>query len=411
MKRLAHERKQYTVNNIIPAALLLVFTSFFTTSLHAKGIALDSIYISRTSPVYTRLLHARLDSYSAVSAAYADKSIISAEWITGNDIVYIKELDSGLNMVYRYSIHSRKKRSIFRFRGTLIAERILQKAGFMVIKYFDASHPPRVKTILLDCNSGKAAHLPLGKPSIDFTVTPGGSALLFYSGNGIYSMDTSIRTHHLKIPAATLRRYTSGGNPVLLFQSPAGNNSLFLDGEAGSYRGIIKTGHKTTVIKDITSSTELFWTDNNSILYRNGGPGSYNVVLHEINTGRSRYLLKGSIDTCITYQHDAQTAAFCRDQMLYLFDTTTGDTSFTGLETDEARIAPGGQYLSSLLYGKLFILNRNQLLKKQVILGRYWKKLLSLYTYAGKKKEWHKNGYSSRYIARRKNIYRKLLSE
>ncbi len=412
MKRRAPDTLQPAAKYLVPAAvLLLVCTAFSNRFVYAKGISLDSVYISRTSPVYTRLLHARLDSYSAVSASYADNSIISAEWINGNDIIYIKELDSRVNRVYRYSIHSRKKRNIHSFRGTLIAERILQKAGFMVIKYFDTGHPPRVKTILLDCSSGKAAQLPLKRPAIDFTVTPGGSSVLFHSKKGIYSLNTSTRTHQLKVPSATLRNYSSGNSPVLLFPSPAGNNLLYLAGEAGSYRGIIKSGKKTSSIKDISSSTELFWTGNSSIIYRNGGPGSYNVVLHDISTGRSKYLLKGSFDTCITYQHDAHTAAFCRDQMLYLYNTGTGDTNFTGLETDEVRVAPGGQYLSSLLYGKLFILNRNRLLKKQIILGRFWKKMLSLYTYAGKKREWHKNGYTSRYITRRKENYRDLLND
>jgi len=326
-------------------------------------------------------------------------------------MVYIKELDSYINNVYRYSIHSRKKKKLHSFRGTLITSGMAMSTQSLVIKYFDTNHPPRVKTILLDCRSGKVTQLPLHRAAVDFTMPPGGSSVFFHSGKGIYSLNTSTKTHRLKVHAKKYAVYGLGSSTVLMHPSPGGTSTLFIGGEAGSYKGVLTGMTNTETLNDITSATEIFWTGNNTIMYRSGGPGSYNVRMHNISSRKSRYLLKGSMDTCLTYQHRVHTAAFCRDQMLYLHDTGSGNTSFTGLETDEVRISPSGRYLSSLLYGRLFIINKNVLLKKQVILGRYWKKLLFHYKSVKKQKRWHKNEYSSKYIDRRLNAYRKLLSD
>jgi len=393
------------------AATIMLMLTLYGSPASAKGVPLDSIYISRSAPAYTRLLHTRLDSYAAVSASYADNSVICAEWLNGNQLVYIKELDSYINHVYLFNIHTRKKKKIYSFNGTLITSGIAMSTRSLVIKYFDTKHPPRVKTILLNCINGKATQLPLKRPAADFTIDPGGSSVLFNTGKGIYSLNTSTRTHHLKVPFKRYAGYGLGSSHVLLYPAPGGNSSLFMAGEAGSYKGTITGLLKKNTLNDITSATEIFWTASNTLMYRNGGPGSYNVRVYNISSRHSSYLLKGSMDTCLTYQHSARTAAFCDDQMLYLHDTRSGNTSFTGIETDEPRISPTGQYISSLLYGRLFVINRNILLKKQVILGRYWKKLLFHYKSVKKQKRWHKNEYSSKYITRKQNAYSKLLSD
>ncbi len=392
-------------------ATVMLMLSLCGTQVLAKGVPLDSIYISRRAPAYTRLLHTRLDSYAAVSASYADNSVICAEWVDGNQLVYIKELDSYINHVYLFNIHSRKTKKIYSFKGTLITSGIAMSTRSLVIKYFDTQHPPRVKTILLDCIKGKVTQLPLNRPAVDFTIAPGGSSVLFNSPGGIYSLDTSTRTHHLKVPSKRYAGYRLGSSHVLLYPAPEGNNSLFIGGEGGSYKGTITGLLKKNTLTDITSATEIFWTSSNTFIYRNGGPGSYNVRMYNISSRHSSYLVKGSMDTCLTYQHSARTAAFCHNQMLYIHDTRSDETSFTGIETDEPRISPTGQYISSLLHGRLFIINRNILLKKQVILGRYWKKFLFHYRSVKKQRQWHKNEYSSKYITRRQNAYRKLLSD
>ncbi len=75
--------------------------------LYARGIPLDSVYLSTSSAEYQKLFFTRLDYYQSIGAQFIDSGIAYAGWLNGKQVAYIKEYGN-TNVVIINTIATRK---------------------------------------------------------------------------------------------------------------------------------------------------------------------------------------------------------------------------------------------------------------------------------------------------------------
>ena len=102
--------------------------------LQARDIDLDGIYLKKDSTLYSQISSVKEKNYKDISSILIDSSVIYGCWISGEEILYIKEL-ANQNSIYIFNKNSGKKKLLYRFNGTVTFSDFKINTGLLAIKY------------------------------------------------------------------------------------------------------------------------------------------------------------------------------------------------------------------------------------------------------------------------------------
>ncbi len=392
---------------------LFLFSAIFNiTSLSARDIDLDAIYIHQKYPDYNRFLEYRLEAYHVAGSRFIDRNIIKVHWLTSHELVYLKEFP-GLTIIYRYNLKKGKRDEIARLSGTVTVSSVTRGGRFMQLKrlYENNSPLPQMESCLINLERGSRSCFPSKFPFRDFTLSMRNDAIISEKNSGFSEYYPGADISRLIVPGNRYNYKLLNRNPRLLLQSPDLLKQIIIAGSGGSYRGLILQGNTSRIIQDITSSQEIYWMDNHHIIYRTGSIGNYHVTVRNISTGKSMRLLSGSLNTGIAVSTFSGSIAFLDNQIINLHDLRTGKTVSTGLEGDDIVFSPSGNYFASLIYGKCLISRKDTLFQNQKNIISQVKKLKGMYHFLNNKSQFHINEYSKTYCRKKIRTYTTFINQ
>ncbi len=391
---------------------VIIFIAAFAailSSLYARDINLDSIYVSRESPDYSRLVTKKIGMYEETGSVVIDRNVIFSHWVDGFSVVYIKETP-GVNIIYTYNRTNLKRREIGRFPGTVISSRLSSHGKYLFIKRLlvSAENIPEGETLFVNLSSRRKRSIPSRSPFLDFSITPSGNAVLYENRRGIVEFFPESGVSRV---IAELSRYVDvvrGENPTVAILSPNRKKLLCVNGSGGMYRGKILTTGKPLYVSGITSVSEIGWLDNKTVFFRKGSPGYFSVCLFDVSTGKLRVLATQSMNTGINYSPFPKMLSFQKDQLIHFYNVRTGTLYRTALEGDDVLFSHDGSRFTSIYRKRLILSSIATVLKKEQALknragdiGRLYRELLS------QKKYWL-NEYSHFYLKRKLNLYNRI---
>ena len=400
---------------IVQTARRQIFAAVFllaATPCFSRDINLDEIYIKKSSPILTRLLSAKLDCYEAVGAHFVDRDIVFARWQGGNTLVYIKELSGDINIVYRYQLSVRRRTELMRFEGALSAAAISRDGRFLALKRMRANGNtvPTAELLLVDTVSGTAHSIKSNYYFQDFTFSPTGNSLIYETDRGIVRYSPEFRTSKLILARSVYNAVRISANPCLAYESPDASQLLVINGGGGRYAArFFVHGKPDAAIEDISSTSELFWTDSQSIAYRTGYTAHYGVKIFNVETNSIKVLEDTSLNTNIFFSPDARILSFLSGQMINTYNVTDGILIRGVLEGEDVVFSPSGNRFVSLLYKKLFVVERVALMQKSIELKRLGQQIILFYSEASKTPSCWENNFSRDYIAQKISAYTEMI--
>ena len=374
--------------------------------LAARDINLDAIYLNTGSPLYEKLLEKKVEAYQAANAEFIDRDVIFASWGDGSTILYIKELPK-LNVAYAYNRSSRKNREIGRIEGTITAFRQSSGGSYLFIKRLVEvpGSVPRGETLILNVASKKISVLASSYPFIDFSVAPGGNSILYETGAGIAEYAPGGEPGRVMIARSEYADMARSGDPVIAHFSPNGKKSVIVSGSGGSYRSRMKAAGAAWVLPGVTSASELYWLDNNQLVYRIGTSGNYSVCLYDAATRQPKVLLDNSLNTNIQYSPYPKLITFLKDQVIRVYDVKSREMVNTCLEGEDSSFSPDGNRFISLYLKKLFITGITSVKKKNTELTKKAKEITALYRSLLENRNNLSNEYSEEYVRKKIAAY------
>jgi hypothetical protein len=378
--------------------------------LHARDINLDAIYINTDSLHYHNLLEKKVEAYQVAGSQFIDRDVSFACWRDGFTIVYVKELPQ-LNVVYSFNRSSRLTQELFRITGTITAARISSNGRYLFLKRLREveNSVPRGETLVLDLTSKNIRTLETGFPFIDFSVAPGGNTLLFENKDGIAEYSPETGSIRVRVKKSEYAGIVSPGAPSIAYLSPNGMKILIVNGSGGSYRSLQIAYGTAMAVPGMTSATELCWLDNNILIYRTGGTGSYSVSRYETTTQKSAILLENSLNTNIQFSLFPKIVSFLKDQVIHVYDVRGNNIINTGIEGEDVVFSPDGNRFISLYLKRLFCTGITAVYKKNIELTKNAKQIIGLYQNILDSRKELANDYSSEYIRRKMEVYGRIL--
>ncbi len=393
----------------ISAACVAFLVFAASGTLQGRDIDLDAVYIDTGSDLYRRLLEKKLEAYQKAGAQLIDRDVIFAWWNDGFTILYVKEL-RGTNIFYAHDRNRRRSREIARVGGTLTAIRSSLGGRYVFIKRLvkRGNNVPRGETLMLDLRSKRQVRLAPAGPFIDFSLSPGGDTILYETKDGIleYAPDGGRRT--IVARRSEYSEITRGGDPVIARFSPNRKKILFVSGSGGSYRARLKARGQSRDIAGITSASELFWLDNDRIVFRRGGAGSYTVETFNASTGRFAVLHGGSLNTNICYSPVPGMLSFLYQQMIHFYDVRSGERTVAGIEGEDVDFSPDGNRFISLYLGRLFCTGTVTLRKRRPEIAAVTHDIANLYKKVLDSGREFSNDYSPEYVRKKISAYGKF---
>lgn len=390
----------------------LSFLYILSTGLLARDINLDDIYIKNTSLNYKKLVLEKLETYKKIRAAFVDNNVIFAYWISGDEIIYIKEsISLNTNFVFRYRPRDRRALELCRLSGAVTVAKTILNGKYLVIKRLIQAKSiiPHGEMVIVDLRSGRMRIRKSPYAFLDFSIAPEGNSILIENAKGISELAFDNSVQRVLLKRNEYSDIIISDNPCIAYISPDRKRILVVNGSGGNYRAkLITDNGKNIRIGEISSSSEVFWTDNFSFVYRTGYAGNFSVVKYNVYNNKKSYLLKGSYNTNIICSRNAEIISFLKEQLIHLYDNSEKNVVNTGLEGEDVSFDPNGNRFVALLYKKLFIINKNKIKKLNIELKRSWKQLYAIYKDMIDKKQYFKNNYSRYYIKRKIGLYRDL---
>lgn len=390
--------------------LLLFLISFllYETAL-SRDINLDDIYVKRDDFYSKKLFESKLEAYLIAQSQCLDRNVIFADWLNGFEILYIKEINN-LNIAY---IHHRKTQRVdefIRFDGTITACKVTPGGRYLLVKRILLAEDgmPSGDALCIDMITRKKTKVFGNYPFLDFSITPGGNTVLIAGKDGVREHSLSTGASVMLMKKTEYADINTSDAPTIAFLSPNRKKALLINGSGGSYQAKIMTGMGNQKLTAITSATELFWISNNEIAYRTGGPGNFSVAVYDTKTQAARYLLENTLHASINFSSYAKFISFLKDQIICFYDVRQNSFYATGLEGDDVSFSPDGNRFTSILYQRLFLTNRNTLLKKQNELQKVHRETAVIYKKLLDTKKLWENEYSETYLKRKISIYTKL---
>ncbi|MBN2078265.1 MAG: hypothetical protein JW838_04825 [Spirochaetes bacterium] len=393
----------------ISAACIALLVLAAPGILRGRDIDLDAVYIDTESDLYRRLVEKKLEAYQKAGAQFVDRDVIFAWWSDGFTILYVKEL-RGTNIVYSYDRNRRRSREIARVEGALTGIRSSLGGRYVFIKRImeRRNAVPKGETLMLDLRSREQKILEPAGPFIDFSLSPGGNAIIYESKNGMleYSPGGGRRTS--VVVRSAYSDMARSGDPVIAHLSPNRRKILFVSGSGGSYRARLSAGRQSRELAGITSSSELFWIDNDRVACRRGGAGNYTVEIFNAATGRFNVLLEDSLNTNICYSPVPGMLSFLHQQMIHFYDVRSGEHTVTGIEGEDVGFSPDGNRFISLYLKRLFLTGTVTSRKKRPELAAVALDIAGLYKKVLDSGKVFSNDYSKEYARKKIYVYRKF---
>lgn len=392
--------------------IVFVLSLFCASGAWARDINLDEIYIKKSSDYLKKLAADKLDTYQKVGATFVCRDVIFAQWISGSELLYIREIPaSDCNIFYRYHLRKRTSIEICRVYGFITIARMSASSRYLAAKRIVQKNGiiPEGEMIILDVRTGTISVNRSLSPFLDFSFSPDGNSLIFEKAEGIveYFPQSGFTRVLLRKPGYSDILISKG--PSIAWQSPDKTKMLVVNGSGGNYKGMIFSGGKQFPIEGISSSSEIFWLNNQRIVFRKGYAGNYSVIDYNINKKQGIPILKQSFNTNIFFSGHSDIISFLREQIIYLYSITDSRMTNTGLEGEDISFAPGGSMFISLIYKKLFVVNINTVNRRRIELKRSWKSILASYMNLKDQKQEFDNEYSAYYINRKIRVYSDLM--
>ena len=180
---------------------------------------------------------------------------------------------------------------------------------------------------------------------------------------------------------------------------------MIVSGSGGSYRSRMKAAGAAWALPGVTSASELYWLDNNQLVYRIGTPGNYSVCLYDAATRQPKVLLDGSLNTNIQYSPYPKLITFLKDQVIRVYDVKSREMVNTCLEGEDSSFSPDGNRFISLYLRKLFITGITSVKKKNTELTKKAKEITALYRSLLENRNNLSNEYSEEYVRRKIAAY------
>jgi hypothetical protein len=244
---------------------------------------------------------------------------------------------------------------------------------------------------------------------LDFSIPKIGNSIIYENKNKIIEYHLDIKKSITLLDKSNYSDIIISKNPSVALLSPDRNKFLVINGSGGYYKCKIIGKDDSFKIDGVSSSSEIFWIDNNRIIFRKGTTGNYSVVLFQINNKTEKILLNKSFNTNITFSPHPMMAAFLREQIINIYDNQKNNLINTGIEGEDISFSPNGNKFITLLYKKLFIVDIATLNQKTIELNRSWNEILSIYNDLKTKNSEFANEYSLHYVNRKVNAYNNLI--
>jgi hypothetical protein len=395
------------VKKIVPCLLYSALAVLLLAAgLSARDINLDAIYINTDSPVYGKLLEKKIEAYQAANSECIDRDVIFAGWGDGTTILYVRELQQ-LNVVYAYNRSTRKTREIGRINGTITALKQSAGGSHLFIKRLVEvpGSVPRGETMILNVATKKISVLESSYPFLDFSVSPGGNSILYETRAGIVEYSPDSEERRVSFKRSEYADMARPGEPVIAHLSPNGKKTVVVSGSGGSYRSRLTAAGISWTLPGVTSASELYWLDNNQLVYRIGASGNYSVCLYNAVSRRSIVLLENSLNTNIQYSAYPKIVSFLQDQVIRVYDVKTQELVNTCLDGEDTSFSPDGNRFISLYLKKLFITGITSVKKKNTELIKKAKEITAMYQNLLENKNNLSNEYSREYVRKKISAY------
>ena len=370
----------------------------------ARDIDLDAVYIDEASPAYKKLIQGKLDAYQKAGSEKINNNVIFARWIGGTGIAYIREFPA-VNILYLYTLNGKNK-ELLRIPGTVTTMLIDPENRYIHIKHLtiSADDPvPQNHLLTLDLKTNKSRSRETNNPFLDFSLSPNGSSIVFESRQGISEEFTETGLVRLLIPVSDYNRIRSNNAHTIAILAPNRARCLLLNGGADTYKSFIWGSGNT--IADISSAEEVAWLDNNSIIYRGGHSGSYNVTVVSADGKEKRQLITSSLNTNLCVSAQAGRAAFLHNQMIMLYNAKDNSVVSTGLEGEDIYFSPDGVRFISIFQKELYLTREKTLLERKNIMRANATNLLEIYKQVQNDDEVLDNEYSNNYCQQKIDAY------
>ena len=392
--------------------LLSVFFLIAAVPLYSRDIDLDKIYIQESCPIYAKIIDKKIEAFKKGGAGFIDKNVAFAEWINGREIVYVKEQES-INIIYLFDTIKHTRSEISRFDGTVTYFKLSQTGKFAVLKKFsiDADANTAAFMVVVKIYQKQVMLFKSNYLFADFTISRSGQSIFLEKKSGIFEFFPDSGFEKLVIKSREYEKIKSGDSNIFAYQSPDANKFAILCGQAGNYKAIIQGDQENKVIDNISSSTEFFWVDNNSIAYRKGGPGSFRSVIYNIKYDFEKILADDSFNTGLVYSNQAKAFSFLKGQLINFYFPAGAQIIQTGLEGEDSALSPDSTRFLSIFNRNLFIGNISVLDKKTLQVKKISAEILVLYNELLKLKKCWGNEFSNLYIKRKIAAYKNFLGK
>lgn len=389
-------------------SIFILIIILFSCELMARDIDLDAIYLKRSSKSYVSIVEKKLDAYQFSRSQLVDSGVIFAYCLNGFEFAYIKEFKA-INILYVFHRINLTKTEIVRFPGIVASVSSRPSGSLFLVKTFVAQNGfPKTKTLIINLRNKTVRTLDATQGDITATLSPSGDSVFIERKNGINEYDPYANQYRLVLPTSRYFEIASKGVSAAAFFSPDRQSAICLCGSGGKYRAKLIVGKNSFIMDDITSTSELYWLNNNEIVYRSGFPGSFNAQIKNIRTGKNTLLVAGSLNTNIKYSQVSRSISYLHDQVITVYDLPNSLQYITGLEGEDVDFTPDGQRFASLYLKKLFITTIHTIKTKNIELKRIFCQISDEYSRAIKSREDWMNEYTPQYLNRKLQVYKKL---
>ena len=379
------------------------------TSTFSRDINLDAIYINISSPYYAKLLERKFTAYQSVNSQLVDRDVIFAFWKDGFNILYLKEF-SGLNILCSYNRNTQSYEELHRIGGIITSAKNSSNGKFIFIKRLREASDFSLQgeTIVFDIHSKKIKVLDSPNPFVDYSLSPGGNELLYETERGIVEFSPDTDDTNVIVAKAAYSDIVKSNSPTIAFMSPNKKKIMLVNGSGGLYRSKFISAGKSWQLAGVTSSSEIFWINNNQVIYRKGDAGNYSVHVYDVAARRSAVVAGNSLNTNIQFSNISKMAAFLQDQVIQIYDVRRNTVVNVGLEGEDVFFSPDGSRFISLYLKKLFINNVDMIKRKNMELVKISKQIQALYRNLLESKSDWMNEYSPEYLRKKISVYNKI---
>ena len=403
-----------TLQNLLNLIIVTAFCLISSPPLFGRDVNLDDIYIKKSSRYKKKLLIQKIEAYQKIDAIFVDNDVIFSQWISGDEVYFIRENSIlNVNIIYKYILSSGKKIEICRLKGIITISKICSNGRFLVLKRLLQKKKimPEGEMLILNFHSKKYKIKKSRSCFLDFSIPWEGNSVIYEGKKGFIELFFDSGIKKLILKKSKYSDITSPYNLSIAYFSPDRRSVIVMNGNGGKYNAKLLLPTESIKLKSITSSSEIFWIDNRSLVFREGFPGKFSVTIYDTKNKKMLTILKNSIDTHLSFSLHPKILSCLKEQIIFFYNTSLGLLTNTGIEGGDIYFSPSGSRFTSIFSKKLFIVNINTLLKRRIELQRVWHSILLRYRELTNRNQELVSEYSPQYVKRKVKIYENLTQQ